>query len=72
MLPDREAPPARVPSPPPAATIVEVPPARERRGPLQAAAQAAVERMAARRGWPQVQILVPAAGRGGSPKGAEG
>ena len=38
------------------AVVVEVPPRRE----LQQAAQVAVERMAARRCWPKVEIFVPA------------
>lgn len=47
-----------------AAVVVEVD--TQKRG-LQEAARVAVERMAARRGWPQVQIFVPArrSGAGG-------
>lgn len=58
MLPAREAPAAAPLLPPSAeAVLVEVAPRRQE---LQAAARVAVERMAARRRWPQVQILVPA------------
>ena len=57
MLPAREAHVATPPLPASAtAVVVEVPPRRE----LQAAAQVAVERMAARRKWPKVEIFVPA------------
>ncbi|KAL4422033.1 hypothetical protein ABPG77_004849 [Micractinium sp. CCAP 211/92] len=61
MLPARE-PHAKAPAVPPsaAAVVVEVPRQRSRDGELQQAAQVAVERMAARRNWPQVEIFVPA------------
>lgn len=69
MLPAREAPAAAPLLPPSAeAVVVEVAPRRQE---LQAAARVAVERMAARRRWPQVQILVPAP-KGGSGGGTEG
>ena len=57
MLPARE-PHAAAPVLPPSAhaVVVEVAPRRE----LQQAAQVAVERMAARRCWPKVEIFVPA------------
>jgi hypothetical protein len=56
MLPAREPHAAVLVLPPSAqAVVVEVPPRRE----LQQAAQVAVERMAARRCWPQVKIFVP-------------
>ena len=63
MLPARETP-AVVPPPPGAqAVVVEVP--QRARQELQEAAAVAVERMAAKRRWPQVQIYVRAgAGRG--------
>lgn len=72
MLPAREAPAAAPLLPPSAeAVVVEVAPRRQE---LQAAARVAVERMAARRRWPQVQILVPArkGGSGGGASGCEG
>lgn len=62
MLPAREAPAAapRLPATAAARVVeVEVVP-RERREALQQAAQVAVERMAAKRHWPQVEIFVPA------------
>lgn len=65
MLPAREpqtAGPALPPSA--AAVVVEVPRQRSRDAELQQAAQVAVERMASRRNWPQVQIFVPAAAGG--------
>lgn len=69
MLPARE-PHAKAPALPPsaAAVVVEVPRQRSRDGELQQAAQVAVERMAARRNWPQVEIFVPA--EAGGPAGA--
>lgn len=70
MLPARE-PHAAAPALPPsaAAVVVEVPRQRSRDAELQQAAQVAVERMAARRNWPQVQIFVPSAA---GPEGAQG
>lgn len=68
MLPARE-PHAAGPALPPSAqaVVVEVPRRQERE--LQQAAQVAVERMAARRKWPKVEIFVPAGDSSGSGEG---
>ncbi len=61
MLPAREAH-ATAPALPPSAqaVVVEVPPRPRPQPELQQAAQVAVERMAQKRGWPVVEIYVPA------------
>ncbi|PRW56849.1 basal body [Chlorella sorokiniana] len=65
MLPARE-PHTAAPALPPSATavVVEVPPRAQREQELQAAAQVVVERMAAKRCWPKVEIFVQAGGAG--------
>lgn len=66
MLPARAAVAAAPALPPSAQAMVVEVPTRRRPAELQQAAQVAVERMAQKRGWPVVEIFVPAAAAAGT------